>query len=147
MLLPHYFHHRKDRFYSCITRICKQSLYCFQSEYPEKLEWAEQECRTICLPDLRNTKDVALDEDFFSKHILQEDESGYFSSSDGSVTAEEKDSELRLLTCPGYLPSYHRGLYTSNILFSVYQENEVGRFINGHDRWIELVCASLPRES
>ena len=96
----------------------------FQSEYPEKLEWAEQECRTICLPDLRNTKDVPLDEDFFSKHILSEDESGYFSSSDGSVTAEEKDSELRLLSCPGYLPSYHRGLYSSNILLSVYQANE-----------------------
>ena len=76
------------------------------------------------MPDLRHTKDVPLDEDFFSKHILSEDESGYFSSSDGSVTAEEKDSELRLLSCPGYLPSYHRGLYSSNILVSVYQANQ-----------------------
>ena len=74
---------------------------------------------TVCLPDLRFTRDTAqLDEKFFSDHIVREDQPGCFSSPDCSLVAEEREGELRVLTAPDYSPSYQRGLYTTSLLSS-----------------------------
>ena len=78
---------------------------------------------TLCLPDVRNIKDVTLDATFFCQHILHEDESGYYSSGDDSLVVEKKTDELRLVSCPGYHPSYTRGLYSTNILASTSSTN------------------------
>ena len=71
------------------------SIKMFQSDYPELLELAALEKKTLCLPDVRSIRDVPLDVRFFSQHLLQEDESGYYSSDDNSVLIEKKNEELR----------------------------------------------------
>ena len=70
----------------------------FQSDYPELLELAALEKKTLCLPDVRSIRDVPLDVRFFSQHLLQEDESGYYSSDDNSVLIEKKNEELRWIS-------------------------------------------------
>ena len=50
---------------------------------------------TVCLPDLRFTRDTArLDEKFFREQIVREDQPGCFSSPDCSLLAEEREGEL-----------------------------------------------------
>ena len=77
---------------------------------------------TVCLPDLRFTRDTArLDEKFFREQIVREDQPGCFSSpgeGPDSLLAEEREGQLVVLRAPDYQPSYHRGLYSTRLISS-----------------------------
>ena len=63
-------------------------------------------------------RDHLISKDFFSAHILREEEGGYFSGSDGLLSVESRGQgcpSLTLLEGPGYRPSYVRGLHTATV--------------------------------
>ena len=64
-------------------------------------------------------RDRLISKEFFSAHILTEEEGGYFSGSDGLVSVESRPGQgcpsLTLLEGPGYRPSYVRGLHTATV--------------------------------
>ena len=100
------------------------TLYVFQEAYPEKLALVENNCWTLCLPDVRSLKDdVILDEDFFDQHILTINEEGWYR---GNKTIVEKQGDvLKLVSGPEYQPSFQKGLYCANVVQLEYGVNKV----------------------
>ena len=100
--------------------------------FPEKLERAERERLSICLPDLNSLNEEldSLDSDFFDLHILQEQsDEGWFRSRNRKlsliVESESGGEQLKLLSGPGYQASFSQGIYKVKVLQSIFGVNKV----------------------
>ena len=98
--------------------------------FPHKLERAQREYLSICLPDIRSIRDdLIFDGDFFDLHILREqtDEGWYHSCNPHlPLIAElEGKTRLKLLSAPNYHPSFQKGLYYSTVSDVVFGINQV----------------------
>ena len=99
--------------------------------FPQKLQQAQDECLTICLPDIRSIQDdVNLDSEFFDLHILREQvDEGWYKSSNPKlpliVELVEDKNKLKLLSAPNYHPSFQNGLYYVTISDVILGTNKV----------------------
>ena len=99
--------------------------------FPQKLQRAQDQCLTICLPDIRSIQcDVNLDSEFFDLHILREQvDEGWFQSSNPKlpliVELVEEKNKLKLLSAPNYHPSFQKGLYYVTISDVILGANQV----------------------
>ena len=84
----------------------------------------ENNCWTLCLPDVRSLKDdVVLDEDFFDQHILTINEEGWYRGINTIV--EKQGDQLKLVSGPDYQPSFQKGLYAAQVVQLEYGVNKV----------------------
>ena len=99
--------------------------------FPQKLQQAQDQCLTICLPDIRSIQDdVNLDTEFFDLHILREQvDEGWYKSSNPKlpliVELVEDKNKLKLLSAPNYHPSFQKGLYYVTISDVILGTNKV----------------------
>ena len=84
----------------------------------------EDQCWTLCLPDVRSIKDdVVLDEAFFDHHILNINEEGWYRGINTIV--EKQGDQLKLVSGPDYQPSFQKGLYAARVVQLEYGVNKV----------------------
>ena len=84
----------------------------------------EDQCWTLCLPDVRSIKDdVVLDEAFFDHHILNINEEGWYRGINTIV--EKQGDQLKLVSGPDYQPSFQKGLYAAQVVQLEYGVNKV----------------------
>lgn len=71
--------------------------------------------------------DLVLGEDFFDAHILRRHGEGWFRSANEKLPliVEKEGQELKLVSGPGYHPSFKKGLYRARIIKSAFGVNEV----------------------
>ena len=115
--------------------------YAAQERFPEKLRQAEDSCCTLCLPHDREEEDQErllrrLPEEFFAAHVLREQsDEGWFRCGLASLPsliversvlpAPQGRVVLKLLSAPGYHPSFKRGLHSATINRVAFGVNKV----------------------
>jgi hypothetical protein len=110
------------------------------------LERAQDQCLTICLPDIRSIQDdLILDSEFFDLHILREQvDEGWYQCCNPNlplIVELEGKNRLKLLSAPNYHPSFQKGLYYTTISDVILGANQVidaisvlTKFLNNYKR-------------